>query len=117
MDRINGIGHQILGALKSGLGSLFGDAKLQTEGKIEQESGKPHGAGDTIGGLDADRVEGIGHQLRGAAKQGFGKIVGDAEIVADGAGERARGAVQNEIGSARDEARDAIAAAGQTPKH
>jgi uncharacterized protein YjbJ (UPF0337 family) len=55
--------------------------------------------------MDKDRIEGIGHQVKGAVKEGLGRIIGDAKLEADGTAERASGKVQNAIGSARDEAR------------
>jgi uncharacterized protein YjbJ (UPF0337 family) len=58
--------------------------------------------------MDKDRIEGIGHQVKGAVKEGLGRIIGDAKLEADGTAERASGKVQNTIGSARDEARDAL---------
>jgi uncharacterized protein YjbJ (UPF0337 family) len=112
-NRIDGLGHQIKGAVKAGLGRIIGDAKLESAGIAEQASGKAQsdigGAKDAETGIDRDRVKGIGHQFRGAVKEGFGKIVGDPMIEADGAAERAAGKAQNAIGSAREEARDARA--------
>ncbi len=56
--------------------------------------------------MDKDRVEGIGHQLKGAVKEGLGVILGDAKLQADGIAERASGKTQNAVGSAKDAARD-----------
>jgi uncharacterized protein YjbJ (UPF0337 family) len=56
--------------------------------------------------MDKDRIEGIGHQVKGAVKEGLGRIIGDAKLEADGTAERASGKAQNAIGSARDEARE-----------
>ena len=39
-DRIIGAGKQISGSLKETVGKLVGDAKLQTDGKVEQVEGK-----------------------------------------------------------------------------
>ena len=39
-DRIVGAGKQVAGALKSALGKLVGDAKLQVDGKAEQVAGQ-----------------------------------------------------------------------------
>ena len=39
-DRIIGAGKQVIGAAKQVLGKLFGDAKLQADGKAEQVNGK-----------------------------------------------------------------------------
>jgi uncharacterized protein YjbJ (UPF0337 family) len=58
--------------------------------------------------MDKDRVEGVGHQAKGAIKQGVGKMTGDAKTEAEGAGEKAAGKVQNAAGSAKDAARDAL---------
>src|ERR1700677_3913127 len=39
-DRIRGIGHQLTGALKEGLGSITGDPKLEADGIAERGAGK-----------------------------------------------------------------------------
>ncbi len=110
-DYIRGIGHQLLGAAKSGTGKIIGDAKLVADGTAELAAGRAVSAaareGDTIAGIDEDRIEGVGRQLGGAAKVGLGTIIGDTEMQADGTAERSAGQLQNEEGSARDELRDA----------
>jgi uncharacterized protein YjbJ (UPF0337 family) len=58
--------------------------------------------------MDKDRLEGIGHQLKGAVKEGLGVVLGDAKLQADGIAERAAGKVQNAVGSAKDVARDIV---------
>ena len=58
--------------------------------------------------MDKDRIEGIGHQVKGAVKEGLGRIIGDAKLQADGTAERASGKVQNAIGGAKDAAREAL---------
>jgi uncharacterized protein YjbJ (UPF0337 family) len=121
-DRIDGFGHQFLGALKAGIGKIIGDAKLTSAGAAEQAAGKAQAATgtakDAATGMDRDRIGGIGHQFRGAIKEGFGHVVGDPAIEADGVAERAAGKVQNAAGCAKDEARDAIgrAAASAEPE-
>ncbi len=52
--------------------------------------------------MDKDRLEGIGHQIKGVFMETVGKIIGDAKLQADGAAERAAGRAQNAIGNARD---------------
>ena len=39
-DRTEGVGHQIKGAVKEAAGTVTGDAKLKTEGKVERAGGK-----------------------------------------------------------------------------
>jgi uncharacterized protein YjbJ (UPF0337 family) len=39
-DRIAGAGKQMIGAAKRAVGKLFGDTKLQVDGKAEQVGGK-----------------------------------------------------------------------------
>ncbi len=113
-DRIDGIGHQLAGAAKARIGRLIGDAKLGVDGATEAAAGKAESdraiSRGPAGGIDPDRVGGIAHQLRGAVKQGFGRLVGDPGMEAKGRAERAAGKMQNAIGSARDEAREALAA-------
>jgi uncharacterized protein YjbJ (UPF0337 family) len=35
--------------------------------------------------MDNDRIEGIGHQIKGTVKRAVGKMMGDAKMTADGA--------------------------------
>jgi len=58
--------------------------------------------------VDHDRVEGIGHQVKGAIKEGVGKVTGDTRTEAEGAAEKAGGKVQNAVGGAKDAARDVL---------
>ncbi len=58
--------------------------------------------------VDHDRTEGIGHEVKGAIKEGVGKVTGDQKTQAEGAAEKAAGKVQNAVGGAKDAARDAL---------
>jgi uncharacterized protein YjbJ (UPF0337 family) len=111
-SRIEGIGHQVKGALMESLGKAIGDAKLAADGAAERELGDRLNVagpgGDQLIGVDADRVKGIAHQVKGALMQGLGNIVGNPQLEADGAAERSAGKAQNAVGSARDLARDAV---------
>ncbi len=108
-NRIEGIGHQIKGTLKEKFGKLIGDAKLTADGAAERATGgkQTSDGAPFIAGIDTDRIVGVGHQIKGATEQAFGRLVGDSKLMADGAAERLAGKVQNAAGSARDEAREA----------
>jgi uncharacterized protein YjbJ (UPF0337 family) len=58
--------------------------------------------------MDKDRVEGAAHEMKGAVKEGIGKVTGDTKIEAEGAAEKAAGKVQNAVGGMKDAARDAV---------
>jgi uncharacterized protein YjbJ (UPF0337 family) len=58
--------------------------------------------------MDKDRVEGAGHQAKGAVKEAAGKVTGDQKLQAEGKTEKAAGKVQNAIGGAKDAVRDAL---------
>ena len=58
--------------------------------------------------VDSDRVEGISHQVKGAIKEGVGKVTGDKKTEAEGIGEKAAGKAQNTVGGAKDAVRDAL---------
>jgi uncharacterized protein YjbJ (UPF0337 family) len=58
--------------------------------------------------VDHDRAEGIGHQVKGAVKEGIGKVTGDQKTQAEGAAEKTAGKVQNAVGGAKDAARDVL---------
>jgi uncharacterized protein YjbJ (UPF0337 family) len=53
-DRIKGSGEQAKGAVKEGVGKIFGDKKLENEGKADKVAGKAQNA---VGGLK-DAVRG-----------------------------------------------------------
>lgn len=111
-DRINGIGRQIMGAAKAGLGRIIGDAKLTTDGTAQRAAGKAQAglaAARDPNSIDQDRVAGVAHQLHGAVEQTYGRLVNDPSIEQAGEAERAAGKSQNAAGSARDEARDIAA--------
>ena len=57
--------------------------------------------------MDKDRLEGMGHQAKGAMKDAAGKVTGDNKMQAEGKAEKAAGKVQNAVGGAKDAARDA----------
>jgi len=58
--------------------------------------------------MDKDRVEGVGHQIKGAVKEAAGKVTGDTATEAEGKAEKAGGKVQNAVGGAKDKAREAL---------
>jgi len=58
--------------------------------------------------VDHDRVEGIGHQVKGAIKEGVGKVTGDQKTQAEGAAEKTAGKIQNTIGGAKDAVREEL---------
>ena len=58
--------------------------------------------------MDKDRVEGVGHQVKGTVKEGMGKVTGDTKTEAEGKAEKTGGKVQNAVGGAKDTARDAL---------
>jgi uncharacterized protein YjbJ (UPF0337 family) len=52
--------------------------------------------------MEDRRVEGFGHQFKGAVKQGLGKAIGDAKLAADGTAERIIGDQQVAAGTGAD---------------
>ncbi len=111
-NRIKGIGHQVKGAVIEGLGKVIGDAKLAIDGAAERAIGDEQNVasaeGDQLIGVDADRIKGIAHQVKGALIQGFGAIVGNPQLAADGVAEQVAGKAQNAAGSVRDLAREEV---------
>jgi uncharacterized protein YjbJ (UPF0337 family) len=57
--------------------------------------------------MDKDRAAGVGHQVKGAIKEGVGKVTGDTKTQAEGTAEKNAGKVQNAVGGAKDTVRDA----------
>jgi len=107
-NQLEGIGHQLKGAIKKGFGKIIGDAKLTADGAAEQASGEATfsssgGVGQTLG-IDQDRIKGVAHQLKGAFKAGLGRSFGNSELEHEGDAERVAGKLQNEAGSQRDTA-------------
>lgn len=111
-DRIEGIGHQVRGAVKRAFGRMIGDAKITDEGAAEKASGDAQVAaapsGGQVLGIDADRIKGVAHQLEGALKKGIGSVIADPGLRQAGIAELEAGKVQNAAGGARDSARQAV---------
>lgn len=109
--RIEGIGHQVKGAVKESLGKAIGDAKLAADGTAERTIGDAQNVAgtseDQVFGIDADRVKGIAHQLKGTLVQRIGSFIGNPKLQADGIAERLAGKAQNAAGSGRDVVREA----------
>jgi uncharacterized protein YjbJ (UPF0337 family) len=126
-NRLEGIGHQVKGVLKEGLGKIIGDAKLTADGAAERVVGDAQNTagpeGGRVIGIDTDRIAGVGHQFAGAVKEGLGNLSGNPELVAEGTAERDAGKQQNAAGGARDTAREVTEAAQsaidppEAPKH
>jgi uncharacterized protein YjbJ (UPF0337 family) len=55
--------------------------------------------------MDKDRIEGVGHQVKGAVKEVPGKVTGDTKTEAEGKAEKVAGKVQNTVGGAKDSLR------------
>jgi uncharacterized protein YjbJ (UPF0337 family) len=56
--------------------------------------------------MDKDRVEGVGHQVKGSVKEAVGKVTGDKKTQAEGVAEKGAGKVQNAVGGVKDTAKD-----------
>lgn len=52
--------------------------------------------------MDKDRIIGSAKEIKGAAKVGLGKAVGDAKLVAEGKADRVEGKIQNAVGGIED---------------
>jgi len=52
--------------------------------------------------MNKDRIVGAAKQVKGAAKQAVGSMVGDAKLVADGKSDKVEGKIQNAIGGVKD---------------
>ncbi|MBK1658559.1 CsbD family protein [Paracraurococcus ruber] len=56
--------------------------------------------------MDSDRIEGAAKQVKGAIKEGIGKLTGDTKTQAEGAADKAEGKLQSGAGKAKDAVRD-----------
>ena len=58
--------------------------------------------------MDKNRVEGAIKEIKGAAKEVIGKVVGDAKLQSDGKADKAVGKIQNAVGGLSDAVSDAV---------
>jgi len=58
--------------------------------------------------MDKDRIVGSAKEIKGAAKDAVGALIGDAKLHADGKADKAEGKLQNLVGGVKDAARDAL---------
>jgi len=57
--------------------------------------------------MDKDRTTGVGHQIKGALKEGAGKLTGNEKLEAEGTAEKTGGKLQEGVGKGKDAVRDA----------
>ena len=58
--------------------------------------------------MHKDEIKGAAKDIKGSAKEGIGKAIGNDRMAAEGAGERVAGKVQKAVGSVKDAAREAL---------
>ena len=58
--------------------------------------------------MDKNRIAGSAKELKGAAMEAVGKVIGDAKLQSDGKTEKAVGKIQNAVGGVNDAVRDAL---------
>ncbi|HET6971165.1 MAG TPA: CsbD family protein [Phenylobacterium sp.] len=58
--------------------------------------------------MHKDEAKGAAKDIKGSAKEGLGKAMGDDRMAAEGAAERVEGRVQKGVGSLKDAARDVL---------
>lgn len=58
--------------------------------------------------MDKDRIEGSATQVKGAIKEGVGKLTGDTKTEAEGKADKVAGKAKSALGGAKDAARDAL---------
>ncbi len=56
--------------------------------------------------MDKNRVDGLGHEVKGAVKEVAGKVTGDAGIEAEGKAEKVAGKAQGAYGNAKDSVKE-----------
>ena len=54
------------------------------------------------GMTDKDRIEGSAKQIKGAAKEVVGKVIGDAKLQSEGKADKIEGKIQNAVGGLKD---------------
>ena len=52
--------------------------------------------------MDKDRVKGSAQKAKGAGKEVFGKVTGDAKLESEGKGDKVAGKIQNAVGGLKD---------------
>jgi uncharacterized protein YjbJ (UPF0337 family) len=52
--------------------------------------------------MDKDRIKGSATQVKGAIKEGVGKLTGDSKLESEGKADKVAGKVQNAVGGLKD---------------
>ena len=58
--------------------------------------------------VDENRIEGAFDKVKGAVKEGIGKLTGDEKLQAEGMADKAKGHVESAVGGAKDAVKDAV---------
>jgi uncharacterized protein YjbJ (UPF0337 family) len=58
--------------------------------------------------MNKDQVKGRAEEAKGAVKESTGKVIGNRDLEAEGAADKAAGKVQKNYGDAKEKVKDAI---------
>lgn len=58
--------------------------------------------------MHKDQVDGVGKQVKGAVKDAAGGLTGNERLQAEGKLDKAEGKIQQKVGEAKDNVRDAL---------
>jgi uncharacterized protein YjbJ (UPF0337 family) len=58
--------------------------------------------------MDENRIKGTAEQVKGSIKEAVGKVTGNDKLEIEGKADKLAGKAQNEVGKAKDAARDAL---------
>ena len=58
--------------------------------------------------MDKNRIEGAAKELKGAVKEGVGKLTGNDRLEAEGKVDKAAGKIQGAVGKGKDAVKDAL---------
>ena len=58
--------------------------------------------------VDQNRVSGAADKMKGAVKEGVGKITGDDKLRAEGAADKAKGHAKSAVGGFKDTVKDTV---------
>ena len=58
--------------------------------------------------MHKDEVDGVGKQIKGSIKDAVGGLTGNEKLQAEGKLDKAAGKIQQKVGEAKDDSRDAL---------
>ncbi|SRR6266540_3567845 len=98
-QQFKGMGQEVKGTVKSGVGAVVGNRRMEAEGEV----GRKVGRGRQAVGRGMEQAAGGALEAKGALKREAGRALGNPRLADEGEDERVAGSARRKVNTKADE--------------